>query len=283
MVWWHGASKVPLYAVGIIGLDYAGRKFYRNSIDQSRHLDAQSALAIGGRYWGDQLTDLFAAERVWRSAGAIGGEDSLSEAVRKSVGFAACCRVSSVSNGGDGVFAHGDVPQGGVVSVYAGERRGEWDTILDLFGRLFVPWLRSNDHCLAQSDGSSLDGASRTSEFDRQSPGYVSPSSCGHLVNHPPRGVNANASFLTVRISRDHPAFDSLPLALVSSWPKWLDFGYPAIVPLANMTVTLIVALVPISDGHEVFVNYRLSSLGSEDKEDEVLPVWYVKQPSEAK
>lgn len=281
MVWWHGAQRVPFYALGIIGLDYAGRRFYRNSIDESRHLQAQSALIAGGLHWRDQVVNLFAAEHSWKSAGAVGGEDALSEAVRTSVGFAARCKISSASNGGNGVFAYGNIPQGGVVSVYAGERRSEWDTILDLFMRLFVPWLRSNDHCLAQSDGSSLDGDSRTADKDRLSPGYVSPSSCGHLVNHPPGGTTANASFLTVRIAREHPAFQRLPLNLVTAWPDWL--GYPVATPLANMTITLIVALVPIADDHEVFVNYKLSSLGSKDKERDVLPDWYVEQPNDAK
>ncbi|CAK0823955.1 unnamed protein product [Prorocentrum cordatum] len=217
------ARRAAGFAVGACALDQAGRRA-SDCLDNLRAAactrgglgpDALAALAAQRPLgvWPEgralqQLAALVALEQAWRAQGCQGGEDGLRDAVRLGLGYSLRCGSSGVPGAGDGVFACGDVPAAGrVLTVYAGTLWSAWDAFV---GRGVRRWLlgpSADDYLLCQADGSAVDGSTHTAAALRGAQGFVSPSACGQLMNHPPEGRVPNACF----VSLDSPARSGSP------------------------------------------------------------------------
>jgi len=184
-------------------------------------------------------------ERQWQLGGECGGELGLCVAVRESFGYSVACAHSEITGAGDGIFARGTIPRGRVISVYAGSHFSAWEGVFDRLLRILLPWSRTPGYEFCQADGSVIDGASQRASVQREKKGYVSPSACSQLANHPPHGMVPNSCFMTVLVPRT-AVFAKLP---VSQW--WgLFTGH-------SQVATLLISLAAIEDGEEVFVDYK--------------------------
>ena len=217
---------------------------------------------VPGNFWTDglaleQLAMLLAVEHEWKQAGELGGEEGLCNAVLDGVGHSLSCSSSLICDGGDGVFASGKIPKGRVLTVYAGAFLCSWESLIDRVFRAFFRPRGLDGYMLSQADGSVIDGSTQTASIQRQTKGYVSPSACSQLVNHPPAGRRPNSSFMTVHVPLTS-AFSNLPVSPCGS----RDVG-------PTQVATLLVSLVAIEDGEEVLVDYMMDGAA--------LPIWYTK------
>lgn len=264
------ARRVAVCLTAAFGIDQAGRHLCSFPIDETNNRKARAALLqASGQHRAEevaleQVATLLAAECAWRVAGAHGREAGLCAAVRASVGYSLRCAQSPIVDAGDGIFAVGAIPLGSVLSVYAGCHRCGWDALLDRILCLLFPCRRLQGYMLYQSDYSSMDGSAQTSSAQREAQGYVSPSACCQLVNHPPAGIRPNAVSMTISIPSS-PAFRCLPVT--SLWGP----------PSGDMrqVATLLVSVAAIEDGEEILMDYRFGA-----KAPEELPAWYTPCPT---
>lgn len=270
------------YAVAAGALDQVGRFLCHFDIDDTDHAEAHAAILEGAegaaqaaqaalaaparcRCLADgialeQLASLLAVEQEWCEAGQHGGEAELCRAVRMGTGHSLRCATSAITGAGDGVFACGTIPRGQVLSVYAGSHLGAWEALINRTLRVLLPGWYVEGYMLSQSDQSSMDGSSYVAFAQRQLCGYVSPSACSQLVNHPPAGILPNSSFMTVSVPPGS-VFAGLPVKTrwASGCGQW-------------QVATVLVSLAEIQDGEEVLVDYGMGTGGPGGME---LPEWY--------
>jgi len=261
------ARRMAGVTAAAVGIDQAGRTLCDWEIDKHASGSSQRALMainadVPHRAWREgpaleQLAALLAVEDEWQVSGSVGGEAGLCAAVRAGTGHSLYCEASLIPNAGDGIFASGAIPSGRVLSVYAGMHRCPWDSVIHRTSRLLLPLLWEDGYMLNQADYSSIDGAKYTAAYQRKMNGYVVPSACTQLVNHPPSGSPANAAFLCINIPPSS-AFDRIPVQAV--WRKFAS---------QPQVATLLVSIASIKDGEEVLVDYGFAENGSE------FPEWY--------
>eukprot|EP00930_Biecheleria_cincta_P013674 TRINITY_DN12077_c0_g1_i1.p1 TRINITY_DN12077_c0_g1~~TRINITY_DN12077_c0_g1_i1.p1 ORF type:complete len:293 (+),score=23.48 TRINITY_DN12077_c0_g1_i1:75-953(+) len=251
------------WAAGACAFDRVARYVCDQRIDTDLQKDAWDSFPRKESWWVESTTlsqaaRLLAAESNWELSNAGGREEELCAAVCREVGFSVRCAPSRLADGGDGIFAVGTIPKGRVVTLYAGTCVSQWDSIFYGIVKTLLPWAGTgSDYMLRQADQSVLDGSMYTALAQRSERGYVSPSSCGQLINHAGAGMVPNVAPLTTYMSPNN-AFARFPVH--SLW-GWLS-GKPAVV-------TLMVSLVEIHDGEEMFWDYDYG--GS----PEDYPAWY--------
>lgn len=246
------AKRLGVGSLALLSADQVGQRFFFDVIDEAENTDAHSVIRSEDEAMG-QLGTLLAAERQWTLAGERGGEAGLCTAVREAVGHSLRCSGSKVVGGGDGVFAAGMIPAGSVVSVYSGMHRSAWDGVFSRIFRMLLPWGQEDGYMLRQADGSIMDGGMQRASDQREARGYVTPSACCQLANHPPAGALPNATFLSMNI----PLSGTFSALQIFRWP----------LRSTGQVTTLLVCTAPIADGEEVFVDYKFE--GAE------MPEWY--------
>eukprot|EP00929_Paragymnodinium_shiwhaense_P076706 TRINITY_DN3947_c0_g2_i1.p1 TRINITY_DN3947_c0_g2~~TRINITY_DN3947_c0_g2_i1.p1 ORF type:complete len:297 (-),score=19.97 TRINITY_DN3947_c0_g2_i1:442-1332(-) len=263
---WASIGRVGTYGggcvAGVFAVHQIGRHLCSAPIDQGQNKQAHAALESSGRTWVDgealeQLATLLDIERRWKQGGEVGGEVGLRTAVRAAYGHSLTCAQSRISEeAGDGLFACGGIPRGRVLSVYGGAHACVWNGFFQRVLRSLLPSYFVHGYVLQQADGSTMDGSTESASEQRGGKGYVSPCTSCQLANHPPAGSRPNAAFLSVVVPQC-TTFASLPIS------RWLggELG-PSVV------ATLLVSVVDIEDGEEVFVNYNYRPSAA--------PAWYI-------
>lgn len=215
---------------------------------------------------------------------AIRSKSSVDRYIRSQFGFVAGMGDSSVPDAGRGIYVHGSAPRGSLLTLYPG-----------------VSYLPShvrqlghnvgNDYWISRFDGVVIDGASQVElqvDIDAdQEQELVHPLALGHIVNHPPKGKEANCLqfMLDIDIGRlPHGARELVPNASFEGETSTLERienrAYQQRVPgsahflskarhVHRIKRTLaLVATRDIND-EEIFMNYRFNP------NSRGLPEWY--------
>eukprot|EP00931_Biecheleriopsis_adriatica_P011761 TRINITY_DN112838_c0_g1_i1.p1 TRINITY_DN112838_c0_g1~~TRINITY_DN112838_c0_g1_i1.p1 ORF type:complete len:294 (+),score=36.13 TRINITY_DN112838_c0_g1_i1:53-934(+) len=263
----HGARirRVALGIGGVVALDVAGQNLTASwAWDEDEGRVVRSLLSSAwGRVWPEgealeQLSAILAAEKDYTQRNTHCSERGLSEAVREAVGHSVQCAESKISGGGDGLFASGSIPKGRVISMYAGMWFSPWSAILYACARTLGLNYGEDGYTLCQPDFSLMDGVTHTVLQQRSRSGYVTPSACAQIANHPPAGQMPNASFFSIHVP---------PTAAFATMPVFPCLSTHA--GCQSRVCTLLVSLVDIEDGEEVFVDYSFC----EDSDGD--PAWY--------
>ena len=164
------------------------------------------------------------------------------------------------SMAGDGVFVHGEVPMGSVVSLYSGLVYRNSDEFL----KSYVPE-NGSAYLMARYDGMIVDGIYGAG--DREESRDIELYALGEIINHPNKGELPNVYTAQFRYPEglDHEMAAYIPTRYRHEKSlSWL----PSLVNSNAMPGIAMIAARDIGDGEELLLNYRLNPSGE-------LPDWY--------
>mmetsp|Transcript_74822 Transcript_74822/g.171477 ORF Transcript_74822/g.171477 Transcript_74822/m.171477 type:complete len:255 (-) Transcript_74822:306-1070(-) len=191
---------------------------------------------------------------------------------------------STVSGGGEGLFARRDIAKGELVALYPGLYTPPcplWARGLGLEPALDVPgadaefrahWRRSiGDHsdgayvlCLNHTGG-HVDAAPKVLEFLKEARPDLDYHQNGWAVaqfaNHPPRGRPVAVEFLDFWLSDEHAPTQWTPMSGIAPGSPWvLDFEEARVTYLdcAPVACACFFALRDVAQGEEMFFDYRM-------------------------
>lgn len=179
----------------------------------------EQAEALRVHLIGSTLKSLRAVSRAASSCEHVPGQsrynDAIAARVKEALGFTLRIKPSGVAGAGLGVFVDGTAPEGSLLTLYPGKSYLPSE-VRHLPG--FPAVSDSNDFLMWRYDGVIIDGMDavtalqhsddgepRRAAFDddegspalkdrtaRDITAYAHPFATGHLINHPPKGMDAN-------------------------------------------------------------------------------------------